>query len=77
MPQREPSLPRFRNADSEYSYRRRLRVRDVLPAVALGMGAGLLVFYITRLLLQRTPLSLERSPRWRGRERDPERLANA
>ena len=47
-------------ADGEYTYRRKLGMRDVLPAIAVGIGAGLLGFYIARLLLQRTPLRVAR-----------------
>lgn len=39
-----------------YYYRRPLSLRDVLPAVGVGIGAGLTAFYIARLFLQRTPL---------------------
>lgn len=59
-PQRDP--------DVEYSYRRPLRLRELLPAVGIGIGAGLFAFYITRLLLQRTPLQVERRTRVRGAE---------
>jgi hypothetical protein len=60
---------RQRPADVEYSYRRPLRLRELLPAIGLGLGAGLFAFYVTRLLLQRTPLKVERRPRVRGAER--------
>jgi hypothetical protein len=59
-----PSLERTasrRPAESEYSYRRTLGMREILPAIAVGIGAGLLGFYIARLLLQRTPLRIARS----------------
>jgi hypothetical protein len=41
----------------------------LLPALGIAVGAGLFAFYITRLLLQRTPLKVERRPRVRGAER--------
>jgi hypothetical protein len=44
---------------TEYYYRRELEVRELLPAVGAAVGAALVVFYITRLFLQRTPLGGE------------------
>lgn len=41
---------------SAYDYRRELGVTELLPAIGIGVGAGLLAFYIARMLLQRTPL---------------------
>ena len=44
-----------------FHYRRRLTAAEQLPALgaALGaaVGAGAVVFYLARLMLQRTPLS--------------------
>ena len=57
---RGPRIPRD-EAYSQYSYRRPLGLRELLPALGVGIGAGLFAFYITRLLLQRTPLRIERS----------------
>ena len=52
--------------DSEYTYRRNLSFGELLPAIGIGIGAGLFAFYVTRLLLQRTPLGPgERAPRLR------------
>ena len=48
-------------AYSNYYYRRPLPLLELLPALGVGIGAGLFAFYITRLLLQRTPLRIERS----------------
>lgn len=57
--------PRSRSTGSEYSYRRDLSLRELLPAVGVGVGvavgAGLVAFYVARLLLQRTPLRVDRS----------------
>lgn len=53
--------PRSRGADSEYSYRRELSLRELLPAVGVGLGVGLAAFYVARLVLQRTPLLVDRS----------------
>jgi len=51
---------------AEYYYRRRLGAKDLLPAVGVGVAAGLAVFYVVQLLIQRTPLvpqgELTRSP---------------
>jgi hypothetical protein len=46
-----------------YYYRRPLSLRETLPAVGVGVGAGLAAFYIVRLFFQRTPLRpVERRP---------------
>jgi hypothetical protein len=39
---------------TDYYYRRRLTLRDQLPAIGVAVGAGLAAFYVTRLFLQRT-----------------------
>ena len=41
---------------AEYYYRRQLGAKDLLPAVGVGAAAGLAVFYVVQLLIQRTPL---------------------
>ncbi len=33
--------------------------RALLPAIAMGVGAGLIVFYIARILAERAPMELE------------------
>ena len=62
MPTPETSSPRRRD-EHLYTYRRKLGARELLPAIGLAVGAGLFAFYITRILLQRTPLIVDRSPR--------------
>lgn len=57
---------------AEYYYRRPLGLRELLPAVGIAVGAGLFAFYITRLLMQRTPLVVHRRPRARDLERQRE-----
>ena len=66
---------------AEYYYRRRLDAKDLLPAVGVGVAAGLAVFYVVQLLIQRTPLvpqgELTRAPttppkRMLGDRREPE-----
>jgi hypothetical protein len=54
-----PSSPLF--AD-EYHYRRPLTPRELVPALGVGVGVGLVAFYIARVLLERTPLRPERRP---------------
>lgn len=49
--------------ETEYVYRRRLHGQELLPAVGIGIAAGLLGFYLARIVLQRTPLRPERRPR--------------
>jgi hypothetical protein len=39
-----------------FDYRRRLTLREHLPAAGAAVGAAVGVFYLARLLLQRTPL---------------------
>ena len=55
------------NARESYYYRRRLNGRELLPALAIGVGAGLVAFYVARLFVQRTPIvsgsSTRRGPR--------------
>jgi hypothetical protein len=41
---------------SEYVYRRRLDTRELVPAIGVGVGVGVLAFYVAYLFLQRTPL---------------------
>ena len=42
-----------------YVYRRPLTGTELLPAIGVGVAAGLAAFYVTRLFLQRTPLLTE------------------
>ena len=62
--------PLFEATDNRhYYYRRRLGMRELVPAVAVGVGAGLVAFYLARLFAQRTPLlddSAKRRPRRAG-----------
>ncbi len=50
------SDPRDEPAGAEYFYRRSLSVGELLPAIGVGVAAGVAAFYVSRLLLQRTPL---------------------
>jgi hypothetical protein len=63
-----PRLDRQPGVNTGYSYRRPLSLRELLPAMGVGIAAGLFAFYVTRLLSQRTPLKVERRPRVRGAE---------
>jgi hypothetical protein len=40
----------------DYYYRRRLGAADLMPAIGVGIAAGLAGFYLVQLLIQRTPL---------------------
>lgn len=42
-----------------YDDRLPVRGRALLPAIAMGVGAGLVVFYIARLMAERAPLVVE------------------
>lgn len=44
---------------SDYYFRRPLGVAELVPAAAIGVGAGLAAFYVVTLLAQRTPLIRE------------------
>ena len=78
MPTSEESLTRPRGARSKYSYRRPLSLPELLPAIGVAIGAGFFAYYITRLLIERTPLGVDppaardkatRHPRSRTTER--------
>jgi hypothetical protein len=64
MPKLERST-RPRDVDDKYSYRRPLSLRELLPALGVGIAVGFFAFYVTRVFLQRTPLEVERRPRTR------------
>jgi hypothetical protein len=42
-----------------YDDRLPVRGRALLPAIAMGVGAGLVVFYIARVLAERVPLEID------------------
>ena len=42
--------------EADYYYRKDLTGTDLLPAIGIGVGVGIVGFYIARLLLQRTTL---------------------
>jgi H+/Cl- antiporter ClcA len=45
------------NDSHNYYFRRRLTSRELLPALVIGIGAGLVGFYVARLFTQRTLLA--------------------
>ena len=51
-----------------YYYRRDLSAGELLVPAAIGAGVGLAVFYLARLIEQRTPLAAEE--RGHGSQRD-------
>jgi hypothetical protein len=63
MPKSDRST-RPRDVKSGYYYRRPLTLAELLPAVGIGIGAGIFAYYVTRLLIQRTPLTVD-NPRKR------------
>ena len=54
LPQTRPSRQTTRL--DGYVYRRALAPRELIPAIGVGVAAGFVAFYVTRLFLQRTPL---------------------
>jgi hypothetical protein len=44
------------NLSEDYYYRRHLSAADLMPAIGVGIAAGLAGFYLVQLLIQRTPL---------------------
>jgi len=40
----------------DYTYRRHLGAAELMPAIGVGIEAGLAGFYLVQLLIQRTPL---------------------
>jgi hypothetical protein len=48
--------PRLTTRLDGYVYRRALNTTELLPAVGVGVAAGLVAFYVARLFLERTPL---------------------
>jgi hypothetical protein len=55
---------------SRYYYRRDLTAGELLVPAAIGAGVGLAVFYLARLIEQRTPLAAEDSRRGSLHDRD-------
>ena len=53
------SDPRDESGGAEYFYRRSLSVRELLPAIGIGVAAAAFAFYVARTLKQRTPLAPE------------------
>ncbi len=41
---------------AEYNYRRHLGLAELLPAFAIGLGAGLAGFYLAKIMGEKTPL---------------------
>lgn len=72
MPKSEPTSSPRRDRSVEYYYRRPLGLSELVPAIGLAIGAGLFAFYITRLMMQRTPLRVERGRRARVAGTSPE-----
>jgi hypothetical protein len=48
--------PRLSTRLDGYVYRRPLSGRELLPALGVGVAAGLVAFYVARLFAERTPL---------------------
>jgi hypothetical protein len=59
-----------RTGSHYYYYRRDLRAGELLVPAAIGAGVGLAVFYLARLIEQRTPLAAEERRQGSRRDRD-------
>jgi hypothetical protein len=57
--QSDPRRQEATGAELKYYYRRRLSARELLPALGAAVGAGVVAFYVAKLLLERTPLRVE------------------
>ncbi len=55
----------------DYYYRRRLGATELMPAIGVGIAAGLAGFYLVQLLVQRTPLVPSAAPVREPRMPDP------
>jgi hypothetical protein len=64
------SDPRVVAVDN-YDYRRSLSARELLPAIGVGVAAGALAFYIARIMMQRTPVTVEGLSLSSARKRPP------
>jgi hypothetical protein len=51
-----PALWKASILSEDYYYRRHLSAADLIPAIGVGIAAGLAGFYLVQLLIQRTPL---------------------
>ena len=49
------------SAGSPFYYRRSLSAGELLPAIGIGVAAGLVAFYLAQVVMQRTPLVRERA----------------
>ena len=52
----DPVAASRRRDSTGYVYRRPLSAAELLPAIGVGVAAGLAAFYVARLFLERTPL---------------------
>jgi hypothetical protein len=58
---------------ADYTYRRKLKPGELMPAIGAGIAAGLAGFYVVQLLIQRTPLVPEGKLRRLSRPPEPNR----
>ena len=56
MPRLTGPITTNEEMSAEYTYRRKLRATDLMPALAVGVSLGIAGFYVARVLLQRTPV---------------------
>lgn len=56
MPAKSDPRDETSRAGTSFYYRRSLSGSELLPAIAIGVAAGLTAFYLAQIVMQRTPL---------------------
>ena len=56
MPAKSDPRDETESAGISFYYRRSLSAGELLPAIGIGVAAGLVAFYLARVVMQRTPL---------------------
>jgi hypothetical protein len=60
MPAKSDPRTETESAGTPFYYRRSLSAGELLPAIGIGVAAGLVAFYLAQIVMQRTPLVRER-----------------
>jgi hypothetical protein len=54
--QSDPRRAEAPDVDPKYYYRRSLSARELLPAIGAAVAAAAVTFYLTKIVMERTPL---------------------